>query len=194
MPLTEAADNVAGSGAANPVFTIGGAAFLDSWFDVYRQEARRRSSLTVAAGDSVGATPPISSFFGDTPTIEIMNMMDFDADGLGNHNFDKGQAYLRNTLDPARGLPVPVGERPRQQGSDAERNGTRRVTFRFGDVRLGLVGFTNEDAPTLVSPGAFDPFTVVPRQPQGPGGGQQAAQARGRGRGHGPRRRHGRDA
>ncbi len=45
IPLTEAADNVAGTGAANPVFTIGGAAFLDSWFDVYRQEgaAARRS-------------------------------------------------------------------------------------------------------------------------------------------------------
>ena len=55
----------------------------------YRAEAAD-GSITVAAGDSVGATPPISAFFGDTPTIEMMNLMGFDLDGLGNHNFDKG--------------------------------------------------------------------------------------------------------
>ena len=88
MPLAEAADNLAGAGA-DPTFAIGGAAFLKPWFDRYRAEAPN-GSITVAAGDSVGATPPISTFFGDTPTIELMNAMGFDADGLGNHNFDKG--------------------------------------------------------------------------------------------------------
>ena len=39
VPLTEAADNLSGGGAANPVFTIGGAAFLKPWFDIYRAEA-----------------------------------------------------------------------------------------------------------------------------------------------------------
>ena len=61
--------------------------------------------LTIAGGDSFGATPPISSFFGDKPTIEIMNLMGFDLDGLGNHNFDKGQAYLRNELIPLAEFP-----------------------------------------------------------------------------------------
>src|SRR5262249_9739734 len=83
IPLSEAADTV------GPAFSIGGAAFLKPWFDLYRAEAPN-GSITVAAGDSVGATPPISSFFGDTPTIELMNAMGFSADGLGNHNFDKG--------------------------------------------------------------------------------------------------------
>ena len=104
VPLSEAADNVTGTGAVNPVFTIGGAAFLKPWFDAYRAEARN-GSLTIAAGDSVGATPPISSFFGDTPTIELMNQMGFGADGLGNHNFDRGQAYLRQTLIPLADFP-----------------------------------------------------------------------------------------
>ena len=49
----------------------------------------------MAAGDSVGATPPISNAFGDTPTIEVMNMMGIDIDGLGNHNFDRGADYMR---------------------------------------------------------------------------------------------------
>jgi 2',3'-cyclic-nucleotide 2'-phosphodiesterase (5'-nucleotidase family) len=38
--------------------------------------------------------------------------------------------------------------------------------FNLEGAKLGLVGFTNEDAPTLVFPDAFDPFTVVPRLPR----------------------------
>ena len=34
------------------------------------------------------------------PTVEIMNMMGFTSDGLGNHNFDRGQTYLRTELIP----------------------------------------------------------------------------------------------
>ena len=34
-----------------------------------------------------------------------MNMMGIQLDGLGNHNFDKGQAYLRNTLIPLANYP-----------------------------------------------------------------------------------------
>src|SRR4030095_4431125 len=33
----------------------------------------------------------------------------------------------------------------------------------FDGGKVGFVGFTNEDAPTLVAPGAFDPFHVDPR-------------------------------
>lgn len=75
VPLSEAADSL------GPTFAIGGAAFLKPWFDLYRAEARD-GVLTVAGGDSVGATPPISNFFGDKPTIQIMNMMGFTSDGL----------------------------------------------------------------------------------------------------------------
>src|SRR5439155_14408714 len=81
IPLAETADNLSGGGASNPSFNIGGSAFLKPWFDWYRNEAAN-GSITVAAGDSVGATPPISNFFGDTPTIELMNAMGISADGL----------------------------------------------------------------------------------------------------------------
>ncbi len=166
VPLSEAADNLSGGGASNPSFTIGGSAFLKPWFDSYRNEATN-GSITVAAGDSVGATPPISSFFGDTPTIELMNLMGFSADGLGNHNFDKGQAYLRNTLIPLAQFPFlssnvvgPNGKTP------AEWSPSNVFDTTFGGAKLGVVGFTNEDAPTLVFPNAFDPFTVQPRIPK----------------------------
>jgi 2',3'-cyclic-nucleotide 2'-phosphodiesterase (5'-nucleotidase family)/predicted AlkP superfamily phosphohydrolase/phosphomutase len=163
VPLTETADNLSGGGAINPTFPIGGSAFLKPWFDIYRAEAPN-GSITVAAGDSVGATPPISAFFGDKPTIELMNLMGFSADGLGNHNFDKGSAYLRDTL-------IPLAQFPYLSANVVDANGktppqwspSKVFDTTFGGTKLGLVGFTNEDAPTLVFPNAFDPFHVDPR-------------------------------
>ena len=159
VPLTEAADNVTGAGSANPVFPIGGSAFLKPWFDVFRSAAGA-NSMTVAAGDSVGATPPISAFFGDTPTIELMNMMGFTADGLGNHNFDKGQAYLRDTLIPLANFPYLSANVVDANGKTPKEWSPSKV-FSFDGFKLGLIGFTNEDAPTLVFPGSFDPFHVA---------------------------------
>ena len=105
IPLSEAADTV------GPTFGIGGSAFLKQWFATYEAEAalsgddKKPNVIEMAAGDSVGATPPISAFFGDVPTIEVMNMMGIDVDGLGNHNFDRGQDYLRHTLIPLADYP-----------------------------------------------------------------------------------------
>jgi 2',3'-cyclic-nucleotide 2'-phosphodiesterase (5'-nucleotidase family)/predicted AlkP superfamily phosphohydrolase/phosphomutase len=164
VPLVEPADNlVLAPPAVNPTFPIGGAAFLESWFDVYRAEAPG-GSITVAAGDSVGATPPISSFFGDTPTIEIMNLMGFAADGLGNHNFDKGSDYLRNTLIPLADFPYLSSNIVDAQG-DTPAEWSPSEVFDFDGTKVGLVGFSNEDIPSLIFPGGLDPFHVEPRIP-----------------------------
>jgi 2',3'-cyclic-nucleotide 2'-phosphodiesterase (5'-nucleotidase family)/predicted AlkP superfamily phosphohydrolase/phosphomutase len=154
VPLSEAAD------AFGPLFSIGGSAFLKPWFDKYRKEARD-GSITIAAGDSVGATPPISSFFGDTTTMEFMNRMGFSADGLGNHNFDKGEQYLRNTLIPLAKFPLMSANVVDAQGKTPKQWRPSR-TFEFDNgVDLELIGFTNEDAPLLVFPNAFGPFQVT---------------------------------
>src|SRR6266542_5650368 len=158
-PLSEAADNLAAPGVS-AAFAIGGSAFLKPWFDLYRSEAPN-GSLTIAAGDSVGATPPISNFFGDTPTIEIMNMMGFSADGLGNHNFDRGSAYLRNTLIPLANFPYVSANVIDPTTSDPPAEWSKSYVFTLGGVKVALVGFTNDDAPTLVSPTAFSPFVVT---------------------------------
>ncbi len=156
IPLSESAD------AVGPTFGIGGAAFLKPWFDAYRAEAPG-GSITVAAGDSVGATPPISNFFGDTPTIELMNLMGFSADGLGNHNFDRGQTYLRTTLIPLATYPFLSANivDPATGKTPAEWKPSH--IFEFDGFKLGVVGFSNEDIPSLIFPGNLDPFVVTPR-------------------------------
>ncbi|HEX8865015.1 MAG TPA: 5'-nucleotidase C-terminal domain-containing protein, partial [Lentzea sp.] len=158
VPLAEAADTV--PGGTDPAFGIGGSAFLKPWFDVYRAEATN-GSITVAGGDSVGATPPISSFFGDKPTIELMNAMGFNFDALGNHNFDKGQAYLRQTLVPlaqykflSANIVDSAGKTPPEWAPSA-------VADVFGGVKLGIVGFSNDDLLELTAPGAISPFQLT---------------------------------
>ena len=160
VPLAETADNVSGAGASNPSFAIGGAAFLKPWFDLYRSEARN-GSVTVAGGDSVGATPPISSFFGDTPTIELMNAMGFKFDGLGNHNFDKGEQYLRNTLVPLATFRYLSANIVNSAGKTPAEWSPSAVVDTFGGLKVGIVGFSNDDIPDLTSPGALGPFHVA---------------------------------
>jgi 2',3'-cyclic-nucleotide 2'-phosphodiesterase (5'-nucleotidase family) len=161
VPLGEAADfSIGTTTALGPSFGIGGAAFLKPYFDTYRAE-NPGATLTVAAGDSVGATPPISNFFGDKPTIELMNMMGFTLDGLGNHNFDRGQAYLRNELIPLANFRYVSANVVHRRTGDTPAEWSKSRVFNFGSFKLGVVGFTNDDAPTLVKPGSFDPFIVT---------------------------------
>ena len=162
----EAADFVIGPDglptgtAVGPTFSIAGAAFLDTWFDEYRKEVRD-GSLLVAGGDSFGgATPPIANAFGDKPIPPIMNMMGFDAEAVGNHQFDRGEAYLRKELIPLADFDVlsanvvdAAGKTPPEWSPSA--------TYKFGDVKIGIVGFTTEDTPELIFPGNLGPFHLA---------------------------------
>jgi 5'-nucleotidase len=69
--------------------TLGGAAYLGTYLN--RAEARvPEATIRVHAGDMVGASPLVSSHFHDEPTVEAMNLMDFDVGTVGNHEFDEG--------------------------------------------------------------------------------------------------------
>ncbi|MEX0817178.1 MAG: alkaline phosphatase family protein [Gaiellales bacterium] len=164
IPLSEAADTLSGGGAVNPTFSIAGAAFLKPWFDTYRAEAPG-GSITVAAGDSIGATPPISSEFDDKPTIEMMNRMGFSADGLGNHNFDKSATFFRTEIVPLANFPY-LSSNIVDSAGRTPREWSPSKVFDFNGTKLGLVGFSNEDIPDLTRPGALDPFHVEPRIPR----------------------------
>ena len=164
IPLAEAADTVTGTGAVNPTFPIGGAAFLKPWLDAYRAEAPG-GSLSVAGGDSFGgATPPISNFFEDRPGVDAMNLMGFDVEALGNHTFDRGEAFLRSVLIPrfngqmlSANVVYPDDTTPPEWA--------KSKVFTLNGVKLGIVGFTTEATPSLLFPGKLGPFVVRPVVP-----------------------------
>jgi 2',3'-cyclic-nucleotide 2'-phosphodiesterase (5'-nucleotidase family)/predicted AlkP superfamily phosphohydrolase/phosphomutase len=157
-PLAQAADTV------GPSFAIGGAAYLKAWFDLYRAEAQgegRYGSITISGGDTVGASPPISNFFGDLPTIDAMNYLGLTADTLGNHNFDRGQLYLRTMLIPASNYPYLASNVVYQSTGQLPPQWKASQVFNFEGFKLGVVGFTLPDLAGLIFPGYLDPFVVT---------------------------------
>ncbi|MCA9880879.1 MAG: 5'-nucleotidase C-terminal domain-containing protein, partial [Thermomicrobiales bacterium] len=168
-PLTASADSIDADGAVGSSYPVGGIAALDQWFDLYRNRARG-PVLLVAAGDSVGATPPISTAFGDRPTIEFMNELGFAADALGNHNFDAGADYMFATLAPLADYPflsvnlVPARDDATPASGEAPFQPS--LLLELDGATIGLIGFSNPDIPTLTRPGALDPYRVIdPVQP-----------------------------
>ena len=74
---------------------VGGAAWLDAHLDAATIPGR---TIRVHAGDMVGASPLISSWFHDEPAIEAANQLGFDVGTLGNHEFDEGGGELLRLL------------------------------------------------------------------------------------------------
>ena len=84
----------AGRIATGPGQTVdaGGVQYLATWIKSLR--TTNPNTITVGAGDLIGASPLISGLFHDEPTIESMNAIGLDVTGVGNHEFDEGVAEL----------------------------------------------------------------------------------------------------
>src|SRR6266508_3606696 len=91
-----------------------------------------------------------------------MNQMGFTLDGLGNHNFDRGEQYLRETLIPLAEFRYVSSNVVDDRGRTPREWQPSRV-FNVGGLRVGVVGFSNEDIPELTTPGSLGPFHVEPR-------------------------------
>ena len=74
---------------------LGGAAWLKAHLDRATVQGR---TIRVHAGDMIGASPLISSWFHDEPTMEAGNVLGFDVGTLGNHEFDEGGDELIRML------------------------------------------------------------------------------------------------
>jgi 5'-nucleotidase len=138
------------------VGNVGGAAALSSYWNADR--AANPNTLLLTAGDAVGASPPLSSFFDDNPTIDFMNYAGFDADTFGNHNFDKGLAHLQSQIDRADFSYVSANL------TNLEGNLTGVAPYvikKVGGVKVAIIGVTNPEAPTLVAPGALGSIVIT---------------------------------
>ena len=149
------------------VGNVGGAAVLSAYFQADR--AAKPNTLTLTAGDAYGAAPPLSGFFSEEPAVLAMRLMGFNVDTFGNHNFDRGIAHLQDMIDLA-GTPA-GGAQPGDPFvyvsanlKNVEGNLTGVAPFAIfdiGGVKVGVIGITNPEAPTLVFPGNFGTIEVT---------------------------------
>jgi len=160
-------DPPTGSGgvvAGNPA---GGVEYLATTVKTLRAQsvAADRSTLTVAAGDLIGASPLVSAAFHDEPAIEEMNALGLQISSVGNHEFDEGVTELKRIQ---RGGCHPVDGCLDGDGYNGAKfqylaaNVTDKQTqlpilppFQIksiGGVRVGFVGMTLKGTPTIVNP------------------------------------------
>ena len=148
---------------------VGGAAALDAHLDRAERSHPGRT-IRVHAGDMVGASPMVSSYFHDEPSVRAMNLMDFDVGTLGNHEFDEGGDEMVRLLRGGQrrdGLQFKRGPGGRPVNtSAADFEGVRfpyiaantvdregeldlpptRIIERAG-VRIGFIGVTTHETP-----------------------------------------------
>ena len=153
-------------GNVDPVTGVGGAWNLSSRWD---QDRLAFPTLTLTAGDDYGATPPVSSFFEDVPSILAQRLMGIQVGTLGNHNFDSGIEHLQDMIDLA-GAPTSAeapGDPFRYVAANLK-NVDANVTgiapyaiYNVGGVKVAVIGIVNEEAPSLVLPGAFGTILIT---------------------------------
>lgn len=146
----------------------GRAAYLAGAIGKLRQQNPHHA--VVSAGDLIGASPLVSALFLDEPTIEVFNLIGLDFNGVGNHEFDRGQDELlrlarggcarHHLRPPCRVNPDFDGARFGFLAANVERDdGTTLLpatgikAFRHDGqvVKVGFVGLTLRATPELVS-------------------------------------------
>jgi 2',3'-cyclic-nucleotide 2'-phosphodiesterase (5'-nucleotidase family)/predicted AlkP superfamily phosphohydrolase/phosphomutase len=134
----------------------------------YLNQARRTepNTVTVEAGDMVGASPPESGLLRDKPTLDALNKMHINVGTLGNHEFDQGVKEMLRQVNGGQStvdknitfnrLNFPVVD------ANVISNKTGRpllapyVVKKVGGVPVAFIGATTITTPTIVTTGGTD--------------------------------------
>jgi 5'-nucleotidase len=77
----------------------GGSAYLATQLAQLAEQQEEDNTITVAAGDLIGASPLLSAAFHDEPAIEALGLAGLDYASVGNHEFDEGADELLRIQD-----------------------------------------------------------------------------------------------
>ena len=153
---------------------VGGAEFIAA--HVASLKKQNPLNVVVGAGDSIGASPLISSLFFDEPSVETLNRIGLEFNSVGNHEFDKGSAELlrlqnggckttAGSIDPnsclgaVAGTPVPFeGAKFKWLSANVVSTATGKPLLpaygvkTFNGVKVAFIGMTLKATPSIVTP------------------------------------------
>jgi 5'-nucleotidase len=157
----------------------GGIAYLATHIKSLRQGTPK--TITVGAGDLIGASPLVSALFHDEPTIEALNSIGLDVSGVGNHEFDEGVDELQRMqygnqrggdgCHPVDGCQdgTPFGGSLFQYlAANVFFEGTDETVLppyeirKAGNAKIAFIGLTFEGTPTVVTPSAIEGLEFRP--------------------------------
>ncbi|CAA9453977.1 MAG: 5'-nucleotidase [uncultured Rubrobacteraceae bacterium] len=160
---------------------VGGAEYLAAYLDREERE-NPAGTIRLHAGDSVGGSPLISSYFHDEPSVYAMNEMGLDLGTLGNHEFDEGGDEMFRLLDGGQrsdgkqfkdgpdGEPVntsdagfPGTDFPYIAANTVEAGTQNPVLPPYtiierDDAKVGFIGVVTPETEQIVVPDAVAPF------------------------------------
>ena len=158
---------VTGADGMKRKIVTGGAAHLAATISQLRIGP---NSVTVSAGDTIGASPLISANYLDEPTIEAMNLLGLEFNAVGNHEFDRGVAELKRmqnggceqytrrkpcVVEPFVGARFPyLAANVVQPDGSTIFPSAGLKTFRTdaGRITIGFIGMTLKGTKNLVTP------------------------------------------
>lgn len=117
-----------------------------------RDERRRdpHHTLVLDAGDTTMGYL-LSDYFKGRPILDSMNTMGYDAQALGNHDFDNGVATLAERLRDT-GAPVLAANLINKKNDSGLCGTTQPFIIREIDgIKIGIVGLTTEDSIKMLS-------------------------------------------
>jgi 5'-nucleotidase len=155
-------------------YYTGGAEYLANFVKQYA--AANPNTVKVSAGDMVGASPLLSALFHDEPTVMAFNLMGFDFNATGNHEFDEGWHELLRLQNggchPVDGCLPGVPEFPgasfKYLAANVIRLDNGQTLFpaymvrQVGGVKVGFIGIALESTPTIVVPSGVAGLQFLP--------------------------------
>lgn len=143
----------------------GGVEYLATQLSLLADEVAQPDTITVAAGDLIGASPLLSAAFHDEPAVEALGLAGLDLASVGNHEFDEGSDELLRIQNggchPEDGCADPA--RP-YEGAGFEYLSANAFVTASGQpllppyairevqgVRIGFIGMTLEGTPDIVT-------------------------------------------
>ncbi len=145
----------------NPV-AAGGVEYLGTHLKGLR--TANTNTITVGAGDLIGASPLISGLFHDEPAIHALNALGLDVSGVGNHEFDEGLQELYRmqfggcTADDHCVVEPFPGAVFHYLAANVVHDGTDETILpayeikKIGNAKIAFIGLTLEGTPEIVTP------------------------------------------
>lgn len=153
-----------GPNAAVDRVDAGGAEYLATQLARRAEEQKKQNTITVAAGDLIGASPLLSAAFHDEPTIESLGLAGLDYASVGNHEFDEGPAELLRIQNGGCHPVDGCADGTPYEGADFQYLSANAFVTETGEpllapyaihrvqgVRVGFIGMTLEGTADIVS-------------------------------------------
>ncbi len=131
---------------------------------VVNPQIKPQNTVTVSAGDTVGASPLISALFHDEPAIEALNALGLELNALGNHEFDEGAEELYrkqkggcHPVDGCRDGDDFGGAKFKFLAANVIDSRNNKPIFpayqvrNFDGIKMAFIGMTLKGTPNLVS-------------------------------------------